>query len=143
MVQEPSRVEPNRAIVRANAESELPHRASGIWVIRPVNQCNAEPGPDGRRTPYCEDVMTTDPEATTTTEPATAVAVGGLLTVIFGTSAVLMAIGIGWVGAALLGVLLLVLARTVPVSSSATLLRYLMAAFGVVALLGATFDLLT
>jgi hypothetical protein len=54
-----------------------------------------------------------------------------------------MAVAMGWVGAAVLGAVLLVLARTVPVSPSATVLRYLMAGFGAVALLGAAFDLLT
>jgi hypothetical protein len=88
------------------------------------------------------DAMTMDPEATTT-DTATSLALGGLLTVVFGTSAVTMAVAMGWVGAAVLGAVLLVLARTVPVSPSATVLRYLMAGFGAVALLGAAFDLLT
>lgn len=68
---------------------------------------------------------------------------GGLLVIGFGLASVLMAILMGWVGAAALGVVLLAVAWKVPTSASARVLRPIMAGFGVVALLGAIFDLFT
>ena len=65
---------------------------------------------------------------------------GGLLTVAFGGFAVMAAIGLGWVGAALLGVALLVFAWKVP--TRARVLPVILAGLGVVALVGAVFDLL-
>ncbi len=65
---------------------------------------------------------------------------GGLLTIAFGGFAVMTAIGIGWVGAALLGALLLVIAWKVPTSSR--VLPVILAGLGVVALVGALVDLL-
>jgi hypothetical protein len=67
---------------------------------------------------------------------------GGLLVVVFGTLAVLTATGMGWVGAAALGLVLFLVAWKVPVSPSAAVLRLLMAGFGAMALLGAVYDLL-
>lgn len=66
---------------------------------------------------------------------------GGLVTIAFGGCAVLLAVGLGWVAAALLGVALLAIAWKVPTSSR--VLRIILAGLGVLALLGAVFDLLT
>jgi hypothetical protein len=66
---------------------------------------------------------------------------GGLLTVAFGGFAVMLAIGLGWVGAALLGLVLIVVAWKVP--TNARVLPIIIAGLGVVALLGALFDLIT
>jgi hypothetical protein len=79
----------------------------------------------------------------TRTETELSVLIGGLLVVVFGLAAVLTAIVMGWVGAAALGAVLLVVAWNVPTSPSARVLRPIMAGFGVAALLGAIFDLLT
>ena len=65
---------------------------------------------------------------------------GGLLTVAFGGFAVMMAIGMGWVGAFLLGVVLLLVAWKVP--TNARVLPMILAGLGVIALVGAAFDLL-
>ncbi|HET8561991.1 MAG TPA: hypothetical protein VFL69_15845 [Marmoricola sp.] len=80
------------------------------------------------------------------TDPAesqVSVLVGGLVTVAFGTFAVLAAIGLGWVAAAALGVVLLVVAWKVPLSAPARMLRYLLGGVGGASLLGALFELLT
>lgn len=66
---------------------------------------------------------------------------GGLLTIVLGGFAVILAIGIGWVAAALLGVVLLLVAWRVP--TSARVLPVVIAGLGVVALVGALFDLVT
>ena len=66
---------------------------------------------------------------------------GGLLTVAFGAFAVMLAIGMGWAGAALLGVVLLLVAWRVP--TSARVLPLIIGGLGVVALVGAVFDLVT
>jgi hypothetical protein len=76
-------------------------------------------------------------------ETAVSVLIGGLLVVVFGLAAVLTAIGIGWMGAATLAAILLALAWKVPVRKSARVLPLLAAGFGVLALLGAIFDLVT
>jgi len=65
---------------------------------------------------------------------------GGLLTIAFGGFAVMVAIGMGWVGAALLGVVLLAIAWRVP--TNARVLPVILAALGVIALVGALLDLL-
>ncbi|MBW8750734.1 MAG: hypothetical protein JF565_04835 [Propionibacteriales bacterium] len=74
-------------------------------------------------------------------ETSTSVALGGLLTVVFGTFAVMVAVGMGWLGAAVLGAVLLLLSWRVPTTTR--ILPLLMAGFGVVAVLGAVFDVLT
>ena len=66
---------------------------------------------------------------------------GGLLTVAFGAFAVMLAIGMGWVGAVLLEVVLLLVAWRVP--TSARVLPLIIGGLGVVALVGAVFDLVT
>lgn len=66
---------------------------------------------------------------------------GGLLTIVLGGFAVILAIGIGWVAAALLGVVLLLVAWRVP--TSARVLPVVIAGLGVVALVGALFALVT
>jgi hypothetical protein len=71
----------------------------------------------------------------------TSLLLGGLLTIAAGGFAVMMAIDMGWVGAALLGVALLILAWKVPTNSR--VLSVIIAGLGVVALVGAVFDLLT
>ena len=66
---------------------------------------------------------------------------GGLLTIVLGGFAVVLAIGIGWVAAALLGVVLLLVAWRVPTSSR--VLPVVIGGLGAVALVGAVFDLVT
>ncbi|HET6165491.1 MAG TPA: hypothetical protein VFE07_01575 [Marmoricola sp.] len=66
---------------------------------------------------------------------------GGLLTIAFGAFAVLTAIDMGWVGAVVLGVVLLLVAWRVP--TGARVLPVVLAALGVVALVGAVVDLVT
>lgn len=75
-------------------------------------------------------------------ESPVAVAIGGLLVVVFGLFAVMTAIGMGWAGAVLVGVGLLLFAWKIPTSGSARVLPVILSAFGVIALLGAVFDLL-
>jgi hypothetical protein len=65
---------------------------------------------------------------------------GGLLTIAFGAIAVMTAIGMGWLGAALLGVVLLLVAWKVPTNSR--ILPVILAGLGVIALVGAVVDLL-
>ena len=76
-------------------------------------------------------------------ETQVSVLVGGLLVVVFGLAATLTAIGMGWIAAAALGAVLLLLAWKVRVPHGARVLSYIAAGFGVVALLGAAFDLVT
>lgn len=76
-------------------------------------------------------------------ETLVSVLIGGLLVVVFGLAAVLTAIGMGWIGATTLGAVLLLLAWKVPVPTSARVLSLLAAGYGVIALLGAVFDLTT
>ncbi|MGY2876975.1 hypothetical protein ACVW00_004165 [Marmoricola sp. URHA0025 HA25] len=71
------------------------------------------------------------------------VLLGGLLVIVFGLAAVLTAIGMGWTGAGVLGMTLLIVARKVSVSESARVLPLIIAGLGVAALVGAVFDLLT
>jgi hypothetical protein len=77
------------------------------------------------------------------TDSQLSVLAGGLVMVLFGLMAVLMAIDLGWLAAAVLGVVLLLLAWKLPTSDAARALPILMAGLGIVALLGAVFDLLT
>ena len=86
----------------------------------------------------------TDP-ATRSRSDETQVSVlfGGLVVLVFGLAAVLAAITMGWVGAAALGVAFLAVAWKVPTRRPARAVRLLVAGFGVLALLGAVFDLLT
>jgi len=72
------------------------------------------------------------------TDSDPALLLGGILTVGFGTVAVMTAIDLGWVAAALLGVVLLLVAWKVP---TARVLTAILAVLGVVALVGAVFDL--
>lgn len=67
--------------------------------------------------------------------------IGGLMVIVFGLFAVMVAIGMGWVAAAVLGVVLLAMAWKVPVSDSARIVRFLIAAFGVISLIGAVVGL--
>lgn len=69
-----------------------------------------------------------------------ALLLGGILTVGFGAVAVMTAIDLGWVAAALLGVVLLVVAGKVPTER---VLTAILAVLGVVALVGAVFGLVT
>lgn len=77
------------------------------------------------------------------TDSQAAILVGGLLVILFGLGAVLTAIEMGWAGTAMLGLVLLLVAWRVTPSPSARVLRFLMAGAGVLALLGAAFDLTT
>ncbi|MFL6108701.1 MAG: hypothetical protein ACJ72L_17215 [Marmoricola sp.] len=86
--------------------------------------------------------MTTGIGSNSGTESEASVLFGGLMTVGFGLMAVLAAIGLGWVAAAALGIVLLVVAWRVPASASARVLPYLLVGLGVMSLLGAFFDLL-
>jgi hypothetical protein len=70
-------------------------------------------------------------------------ALGGLMIVVFGTGAVLAAIGLGWVAAALLGAALVFLGWHVRATSSPMVLTILLVGLGIVSLVGAGFDLLT
>src|SRR3954452_3332853 len=84
----------------------------------------------------------TDAESTSRSDESQAsVLLGGLAVVVFGLAAVLAAIGMGWVGAAVLGMVLLVVAWKVPTRRTARAIRFVVAGFGVLALLGALFDL--
>ena len=74
-------------------------------------------------------------------ETPTSLALGGLLTVVFGMFAVMLGVGMGWLGAAVVGAVLLLLAWRIPTTTR--ILPLLLAGFGVVALLGAVFDVLT
>src|SRR4051812_43020685 len=74
----------------------------------------------------------TDPEtASRSGESPASVLLGGLAVVVFGLAAVLVAIGMGWVGAAVLGAVLLVVAWKVPTRRPARAVRFIAAGFGV------------
>jgi hypothetical protein len=70
-------------------------------------------------------------------------ALGGLMIVVFGTGAVLAAIGLGWVAAALLAAVLVFVGWRARARSSSMVLTILLVGLGIVSLVGAGFDLLT
>ena len=72
------------------------------------------------------------------TDSDPALLLGGILTIGFGAVAVTTAIDLGWVAAALLGVVLLVVAWKVPTER---VLTAILAVLGVVSLAGAVFDI--
>jgi hypothetical protein len=89
-----------------------------------------------------ETIVNTEARTDSHADSQLSVLASGLVMVLFGLMAVLMAIDLGWVGAATLGAVLLLLAWKVPTSDAARALTIMMAGLGIVALLGAVFDLL-
>lgn len=106
----------------------------------------------------CAGTVSVGPAVAVTHGPATARSVGaegdrgrgyagpgagGLLVIVFGLVSVVLAVGMGWAGAAVLGVVLLTVGWRVPTSVSAHMLRYLIAGWGVISLIGAVFALVS
>ncbi|HET6153703.1 MAG TPA: hypothetical protein VFE15_12135 [Marmoricola sp.] len=86
--------------------------------------------------------MTRDRRLPEPAESDLVVLASGLVSAAVGLVAVVTAIGLGYVAAAGLGLVLLLLAWKVPTAPSARAVRYLVFGLGVLAFIGAVYDLL-